>query len=127
MWDSPASSLAAMVLINQRAKKRIASDQFNVERRRRAARYFDPINPPWPPNTSFPPPPPPIPQGCICPPGAELTCQGPFCPRRNHGAYVLIPSTAASPDTGKMTFGPPSKPMTLSEMTAALTDLETGC
>lgn len=24
----------------------------------------------------------PITQGCICPPGAEKTCQGPMCPRR---------------------------------------------
>jgi hypothetical protein len=23
------------------------------------------------------------PQGCICPPGAEATCQGPLCPRRS--------------------------------------------
>ena len=21
-------------------------------------------------------------QGCICPPGSEATCQGPFCPRK---------------------------------------------
>lgn len=25
---------------------------------------------------------PPQPPGCICPPGAEKTCQGPSCPRR---------------------------------------------
>lgn len=30
-------------------------------------------------------PAPTITQGCICPPGAELTCQGTFCPRRNYG------------------------------------------
>lgn len=24
------------------------------------------------------------PQGCICPPGAELGCQGVMCPRRGH-------------------------------------------
>ncbi len=23
-------------------------------------------------------------QGCICPAGADQTCQGPLCPRRNH-------------------------------------------
>ena len=28
------------------------------------------------PNTLMPP------AGCICPPGAEATCQGPLCPRR---------------------------------------------
>lgn len=26
------------------------------------------------------------PQGCICPPGAEITCQGALCPRRGYGA-----------------------------------------
>lgn len=25
---------------------------------------------------------PPQPHGCICPPGAEATCKGDFCPRR---------------------------------------------
>lgn len=25
----------------------------------------------------------PKPHGCICPPGAEKTCEGPLCPRRN--------------------------------------------
>lgn len=26
--------------------------------------------------------PPPVPPGCICPPGANLTCEAPLCPRK---------------------------------------------
>jgi hypothetical protein len=33
----------------------------------------------------------PIQQGCVCPAGAEKTCQGPMCPRK-----PLSPATAAS-------------------------------
>lgn len=36
---------------------------------------LEPVAPP-------PPPPPPQLRGCICPPGSEMTCQGPLCPRR---------------------------------------------
>lgn len=35
----------------------------------------------------FPPPmvaQPTTPMGCICPPTSEKTCEGPFCPRKNH-------------------------------------------
>lgn len=35
-----------------------------------------------------------IPQGCVCPPGAELTCMGENCPRRScHG---LSPTCSAA-------------------------------
>jgi hypothetical protein len=30
--------------------------------------------------------------GCICPPGANLTCEGPFCPRKPFGALRQVPS-----------------------------------
>jgi hypothetical protein len=25
-----------------------------------------------------------VPQGCVCPPTSEQTCQNPTCPRKNH-------------------------------------------
>lgn len=40
-----------------------------------------PVGPP--PNTGSGVQPAPQPMGCICPPGANLTCEAPLCPRRN--------------------------------------------
>jgi hypothetical protein len=38
------------------------------------------------------------PQGCICPPGSEMTCMGDSCPRRSrHG---LSPTSNVSNTTG---------------------------
>lgn len=28
--------------------------------------------------------------GCVCPPGANLTCQSPFCPRGRDGSPIKI-------------------------------------
>lgn len=49
--------------------------------------YHPTTTPPWYPTTPpvYPyqvPYPMPVIQGCICPPGAEKTCQGACCPRR---------------------------------------------
>lgn len=34
----------------------------------------------------------PPPQGCICPPTSEQTCQNPACPRKAHATTVKAPA-----------------------------------
>lgn len=39
-------------------------------------------------------------QGCICPPGAERTCQGPLCPRKPLGSATSAVAVSISRDDG---------------------------
>lgn len=106
-------------------------DPVNVDRLRAARRYCDTLSPAaqggWHVTHS--------PQGCICPVGAERTCQGAFCPRR---APVSPKPTGCNPpditgcsvphpslrtDTVKVTFSEMPESllrMTVSEVQAAL-------
>lgn len=35
-------------------------------------------------------------QGCICPPGSNLTCQNPMCPRKGGAVYYGAPALTGS-------------------------------
>ena len=55
----------------------------------------------WPQIMPLPPMSPVVPHGCICPPGAEKTCQGWNCPRRGFAQSGLSSQGIAQTDIPK--------------------------
>ncbi len=54
-----------------------------------------------PPIYNMPAPPTFTPQGCICPPTSEKTCQSGICPRKNHLSAAGSPFSNGERDAGK--------------------------
>ncbi len=42
------------------------------------------------------------PQGCVCPPTSEQTCQSPICPRKNHSGARIAPNTSVATTNGDL-------------------------